>query len=113
MSKTSDNKNSVRRLILNEAGKNHKTTKETLNFSVCSEYFSFDIDSEKDIEPDFDEATFTVPKEWLLDTIMKSEQLSSMEEAVSFLEEEYTSDDSIHWYEAAIKAKKIMNVSFI
>lgn len=74
MSKTSDNKNSVRRLILNEAGMNHQTTKETLNFSVCSEYFSFDIDSEKDIEPDFDEATFTVPKEWLLDTIMKSEQ---------------------------------------
>ena len=81
-------------------------------YSVCSEYFSFDIDSEKDIEPDFEEATFTVPKEWLLDTIMKSEQ-SSMEEAVSFLEEEYTSDDSIHWYEAAIKAKKIMDVSFI
>ena len=36
-----------------------------------------------------------------------------MEEAVNFLEEEYTSDDSIHWYESAIKAKKIMNVSFI
>lgn len=72
-------------------------------FSVCSEYFLFDID----IEPDFEKATFTVPKEWLLDTIMKSEQ-SSMEEAVNFLEEEYTSDDSIHWYESAIKAKKIM-----
>ncbi len=57
-------------------------------FSVCSEYFLFDID----IEPDFEKATFTVPKEWLLDTIMKSEQ-SSMEEAVNFLEEEYTRMD--------------------
>ncbi len=29
------------------------------------------------------------------------------------LNEAYTSDDSIHWYEAAIKTKKITNVSFI
>ncbi len=32
MSKTPDNKNSVRRLILNEAVMNHHTSKETLAF---------------------------------------------------------------------------------
>lgn len=90
----------------------NESPEETVQFSVCDGYFSFNANTETEMETDFDEVLVTVPKFWLLHLISKSEQLQSFVAAEDFLQNEYTSDDSICWYEEAVKEHKICAICF-
>lgn len=92
-----------------------------IGFYVCVEYFEgiveayiesiveFDGDIEHIMdEAKFDSVMFIVPKKWLKNYLKNS----GIENPKDYLINEYTSDDSIEWYEEAIKQKQIVAVSF-
>lgn len=96
---------------------------ELFEFSVCIEYFrgiveyyieennlqaEYDLDKDFENLCDIDAVSFIVPKVWLLDHLKQE----GIKDAVNYLLNEYTSDDSIEWYEAANKAGMIYAVVF-
>ena len=95
--------NKVRERILHGITpyKDYEKHKDLISFCICSEYF-VDIDEE---EADFDEVVAIVEKDWLFDYI-------DMENPLEYLQNEYTSDDSINWFDEAIKCNKIVMVGF-
>ena len=91
-------------------------------FSVCSGYFygvtasycedhniDVDLDSNFDDITEFDSAHFVVDKKWLYNHIHNDCEIPDPE---AYLRDDYTSDDSIEWYEAAVGAGMIFAVTF-
>lgn len=85
---------------------------DLISFNVCDGYLSYNPDTDEEEESDFDELTVVVVKNWLFDLIKKSENLKTDDEVRRFLHEEYTSDDSSHWYADALLRKKIVAIDF-
>ena len=81
---------------------------ETISFSVCSG----NLEHADDLEADFDILEVEVVKEWLYQLIRDTEEFQSDADVNKFLFEEYTSDDSIFWYEKAIECNKLVNIRF-
>jgi hypothetical protein len=79
--------------------------KDLIAFCVCSEYFMDCEDEENGIEADFNELVAVVEKDWLFEYM-------DMEDPLDYLQNEYTSDDSIDWYDEALKHNKVVMVSF-
>ena len=77
--------------------------KDLIAFCVCSECLTTCKD--EDIEPDFDEIVVAVEKDWLFDYMQ-------MENPLEYLQNEYTSDDSINWFNAALEQNKIAMIEF-
>lgn len=82
--------------------------KDLISFCVCSEYFTNCEDEELEIEPDFTEVVAVVEKDWLFSKMKKE----GIENPLKYLKEEYTSDDSVKWYDEALMENKIVMVSF-
>lgn len=82
--------------------------KKTITFSVCSG----NLEHADDLEADFDILEVEVVKEWLYQLIRDTEEFQSDADVDKFLFEEYTSDDSIFWYEKAIECNKLVNIRF-
>ena len=68
--------------------------------------------TDTDEESDFYELSVVVEKEWLFEFIKSTLDFKTDEEVRKYLQEEYTSDDSIAWYDEAIEAKKVVMVDF-
>lgn len=79
--------------------------RDLISFCVCSEYFMDCEDDENGIEADFDEVIAIVEKDWLFEYM-------DMENPLDYLQNEYTSDDSINWFDEAIRQNKIVLVGF-
>ncbi len=79
--------------------------KDLIAFCVCSEWFMDCEDEEEGIEADFDEVIAIVEKDWLFEYM-------DMENPLEYLQNEYTSDDSINWFDEAIRQQKIVMVGF-
>lgn len=79
--------------------------KDLISFCICAEYFEDWEDELNGIEPDFSEVVAVVEKDWLFDYM-------DMENPLYYLQNEYTSDDSIDWFDEAIRKNKIVMVSF-
>lgn len=79
--------------------------KDLISFCVCSEYFMDCEDDENGIEADFNEVIAIVEKDWLFEYM-------DMEDPLEYLQNEYTSDDSIEWFDEAIRQNKIVLVGF-
>lgn len=79
--------------------------KDLIAFCVCSEYFMDFDDEDNGIEPDFDEVVAIVEKDWLFNYM-------DMENPLEYLQNEYTSDDSIDWFDEAIRCNKVVMVGF-
>ena len=79
--------------------------KDLIAFCVCSEYFMDCEDDENGIEADFNEVIAIVEKDWLFEYM-------DMEDPLDYLQNEYTSDDSIDWFDEAIRQNKIVMVGF-
>lgn len=76
--------------------------KELIAFTVGADYFAYDYTTDTDIEADFCEVIVAVEKDWLFE-IMKKDDIKNPFE---YLQEEYTWDDSIYWFnEAKVKGK--------
>lgn len=84
---------------------------DLISFVVTYECF---MDCEDVTEkPDFNEVIAIVDKNWLFNK-MKSEydELNSDEDCRKFLMDEYTSDDSLTWFDDAAKENKLMMIAF-
>lgn len=108
--------NEVRKNILKDVGTSNYTDfglyKDLISFCVCEGYFSYDTENDVELEADFEEVVVVVEKEWLFSLIKSTEQFETDAEVVTFLNEAYTSDDSINWYSDALLAHKIVAVRF-
>lgn len=79
--------------------------KDLISFLVCSESFMDWEDEVNGIEADFSEVIVVVEKDWLFDYM-------GIENPREYLQNEYTSDDSINWFDAAAYDNKVLMVSF-
>lgn len=79
--------------------------KDLISFCVCSECFMDCEDEDNGIEADFSEVIVIVEKDWLFDYM-------AMENPLEYLQNEYTSDDSIDWFDEAIRHNKVVMVGF-
>lgn len=109
--------NDVRKRLLNRLASAKYTElhkhKDLIAFYVCDGYFAYNPETSKEEETDFNEIIAVVEKDWLFDLI-KSENnnIRTDIEALRFLQEEYTSDDSEPWFEKALAAHKIVMIDF-
>lgn len=79
--------------------------KDLIAFCVCSECFTDWEDENNGIEPDFNEVIAVVEKDWLF-------KYMQVDDPLYYLQNEYTSDDSIDWFDEAILRKKIVMITF-
>ena len=99
--------NAIRERILLSIPKylDYAEHKDLISFCICAEYFGDWEDEENGIEPDFNEVVAVVEKDWLFDYM-------DMENPLEYLQNEYTSDDSIEWFDEAIRQDKVVMVAF-
>ena len=79
--------------------------KDLIAFCVLSEHFTDCEDGANGIEPDFDEVIAIVEKDWLFGYM-------DVDNPLEYLKHEYTSDDSINWFDEAVRLHKLAMISF-
>lgn len=82
--------------------------KDLVAFTVGADYFSYDCEADIDLEADFYEIVVVVEKEWLFNYM----KINEVENPLDYLQNEYTWDDSIQWFEDAKIASKIVAINF-
>lgn len=82
--------------------------KDLVAFTVGADYFTYDYETYTELEADFYELVVVVEKEWLFNH-MRSDDIKN---PLDYLQNEYTSDDSIEWFEKAKIKGKIVVVEF-
>ena len=82
--------------------------RDLIAFVIGEEYFSYDIDNDVELEADFAEVIVAVEKAWLFELMKKS----GIDNPVEYLQNEYTWDDSIEWFESAKMNGKIAVLEF-
>ena len=82
--------------------------KDLVAFCVCDGYFGYDVETDSETETDFNELVVVVEKDWLFDYMKKDE----IENPLDYLQNEYTSDDSIVWFDEAARQGKVVMVDF-
>lgn len=82
--------------------------KDLIAFCVCDGYFAYDIETDSEIETDFNELVVVVEKDWLFNLMREYE----IENPLDYLQNEYTSDDSLVWFDRAIEQRKVVMVDF-
>lgn len=99
--------NAIRERILVDITpyKNFAEHKDLISFCVSSESFMDWEDEDNGIEADFSEVIVIVEKDWLFDYM-------DMENPLDYLQNEYTSDDSIDWFDEALRQNKVVMVGF-
>ena len=82
--------------------------KDLIAFCVCDGYFGYDVETDSETETDFNELVVVVEKDWLFDYMRKD----GIESPLDYLQNEYTSDDSIVWFDEASEQGKVVMVDF-
>ena len=82
--------------------------KDLIAFTVGADYFTYDHETDKELEADFGEVVVAVEKDWLFNCMMEDDIKNPLE----YLQDEYTWDDSINWFENAKITGKIVVVEF-
>lgn len=85
--------------------KEYEKHKDLISFRICAEYFEDGEDEMNGIEPDFSEVVAIVEKDWLFSYM-------DMENPLEYLQNEYTGDDSIDWFDEALRHNKVVMISF-
>lgn len=82
--------------------------KDLIAFTVGADYFTYDYETDMELEADFSEIIVVVEKDWLFEQMKKED----IENPLDFLQNEYTWDDSIGWFADAKIDGKIVTVEF-
>ena len=82
--------------------------KDLIAFCVCDGYLNYDVETDSEIEADFNELVVAVEKDWLFDCMRKD----GIENPLDYLQNEYTSEDSIFWFDKAVEQGKVVMVDF-
>ena len=79
--------------------------RDLISFGVDADRFIDWEDEENGIEPDFNELLVVVEKNWLF-------KYMDAEDPLDYLQYEYTDDDSIDWFDEALRHNKVVMVAF-
>lgn len=82
---------------------------DLISFTVSEEYFTYDCDTDTELEPDFNYIIVVVEKYWLLDYIKNN----GIEYPLEYLITAYTWDDSYEWFLKAKELGKVVAIEFI
>lgn len=82
--------------------------KDLIAFCVCDDYLTYDVEIDNNIEADFNELVVIVEKDWLFRHMKKD----GIKNPLEYLQNEYTSDDSIFWFDEAVDKGKVVMVDF-
>lgn len=99
--------NVIRERILMSITKYKDYTKyrDLIAFGVSADRFIDWEDEENGTIPDFDELVVIVEKNWLF-------RYMGVEDPLDYLQNEYTDDDSIDWFDEALRHNKVVMVAF-
>lgn len=82
--------------------------KDLIAITVGADYFTYDYETDSELEADFSELVVAIEKDWLVESMIKD----GIENPIEYLQNEYTWDDSFIWFENAKVAGKIAVVEF-
>lgn len=82
--------------------------KDLIAITIGADYFSYDCETDTELEADFCEVIVAVEKDWLFAAMTKE----GIENPLDYLQNEYTWDDSFVWFENAKLNGKVAVVEF-
>lgn len=82
--------------------------KDLIAITIGSEYFTYDCETDMELEADFTEVIAVIEKDWLFETMSED----NIDDPLSYLQNDYTWDDSFVWFEDAKIEGKIISVEF-
>lgn len=82
--------------------------KDLVAFTVGADYFSYDHETDAELETDFAEVLVAVEKDWLFEHMKNN----GVENPSDYLKNEYTGDDSHEWFIRASMFGKIALIEF-
>ena len=82
--------------------------KDLVAITVGADYFSYDCETDTELEADFGEVIAVIEKDWLF-TFMLKEEIGN---PLDYLQNEYTWDDSFVWFINAKANGKVVTVEF-
>ena len=82
--------------------------KDLIAFTVGADYFTYDCEADEELEADFGEVIVAVEKDWLFELMRENDIKYPLE----YLQNEYTWDDSVEWFEKAKVYGKIVVIEF-
>lgn len=102
--------NKVREKIMNDIKPymNFAEHKDLVSFTVGADYFTYDYETNEELEADFEEFVAVVEKDWLFNYM----RMNGVENPLDYLKNEYVWDDSYEWFNNAKALGKLVVVSF-
>lgn len=102
--------NKVREKIVNgiEPYVDFAEHKDLIAFTVGADYFTYDYETDEELEADFEEFVAVVEKDWLFNHM----RMGGVENPLDYLKNEYVWDDSYEWFNNAKTLGKLVVVSF-
>ncbi len=102
--------NTVRSRVLEDMKpyKEFAEHKDLVAFTIGADYFSYDCETDEELEADFVEVIAVVEKDWLF-AFMLNEGIKN---PLDYLQSEYIWDDSFVWFENAKACGKVVTVEF-
>lgn len=82
--------------------------KDLIAITVGPEYFTYDCETDADLDADFCEVIAVVEKDWLFSIMLQE----GIEDPLDYLQNEYTYDDSWPWFENAKENGKVAVIEF-
>lgn len=82
--------------------------KDLIAFIVGADYFTYDDETDTELEADFYEIVAVVEKDWLFNHM----RMGGTENPLDYLKNEYVWDDSYEWFINAKASGKVAVVSF-
>ena len=82
--------------------------KDLIAITIGADYFSYDHETDAELEADFSEVVAVIEKDWLFSIMLKDK----IENPLGYLQNEYTWDDSIVWFENAKTSGKVVAIEF-
>ena len=83
--------------------------KDLVAITIGADYFTYDWEIDTDLVADFYEVVVGVEKEWLFNQMVEE----GIDDPLDYLQNEYTWDDSITWFDNAKIDGKIAMIEFI
>ena len=82
--------------------------KDLIAITIGAEYFTYDHETDRELETDFEEVVAVIEKDWLFGLMLKE----GIRNPLDYLQNEYTWDNSFVWFENAKAKGKVVVVSF-
>ena len=82
--------------------------RDLIAICIGADYYTYDCETDTELEADFGEIIVAVEKDWLFHFMMNE----NITNPLDYLNNEYTYDDSIVWFENAKTAGKVAVVEF-